>query len=663
MSSKSSAGGAGAVGGSDFQARVAAWFAVQILAETGAQPPFKLGSGITLERLRGETGEGVDDLLVETSDAGYTFIQAKRRVDLSTRADSPLAETLHQFVRQLVAERQPPPAPGAPWHRALEPGRDRLVLAVGSRAPRSIRFDLEAVMRRAADLAPGQPLAAAAVNGGERRALRVAVRHLQASWRAVTGAEASEEEMRRLLSLAHVQVLAVDEGETGEVEAKNLLRQTVLREPAQADAAWGLLLEHCTGVSKGRTGTDRARLQRVLLDAGIRLESARSYRADIRRLVAHSSRMLSVLRDLAVIRVGSAEVKLDRRCVHELLRAGKDGSLLVIGDPGAGKSGALHDLAAALGATRDVVVLVVDRLEAPTIPALNRELGLEHDLVDVLANWPGAEPAWLIVDALDAARTDPVARTLRDVFQAVARQAARWRVVSSVRKFDLRHSPELQQLFAGSPPSDLADPEFAGSRHVEVRRLGAEELAQIGLQSPALAAVVETATPALRQLLTVAFNLRLAAELVGEGVGVAALAPLRTQLELLDRYWQHRVIRHDGQGDAREAVLRRACARMIELRQLRAPRAQVVDAASSAALHELLGTHVLTEWQPYPASAPDRYVLTFPHHALFDYAVARLVLRGEPAGLVARLTAEPDLVLMVRPSLELHFEALWALEP
>jgi hypothetical protein len=660
MSSRSSAGGAGAGGGTEFQARVAAWLAVQILAERGAAQAFGLGSALTLERLRCETGEGVDDLLVETSDQGFAFIQAKRRLDLSGLAESPLASTLNQFVRQFVAERLPAPALGAPWHRALEAGGDRLVLTVGSRTPSTIRADLSAVARRAAGLAPGQPLAAAAVSDRERRALRVVMTHLQASWRSVLGVDATEEEMRRLLSLAHVQVLEVEADESEERAAKYLLRQVVLREPAQADAAWACLFKHCSGMITSRTGTDRVALQRLLISHGIEPQAAPSYRADVGRLRVHSSRMLSVLRDLSVMRVGGVEVKLERRCVAELRRAGEEGSLLVIGEPGAGKSGALHDLVASLGEARDVVVLVVDRHEAPTLHALNRELGLEHDLVEVLASWPGPEPAWLVVDALDAARAEPAARTLRDVFRGVSRQAARWRVVSSIRKFDLRHSPELREMFAGGAPCGLADPEFAATRHVEVRHLTAEELTQIGSQSPELQALVEAATPELRQLISVAFNLHLAAELLGQGVAVAALTPLRTQLELLDRYWQYRVIRHDGQGDAREAVSRRACARMIEVRRLRVARSEIVDVASSAALHELLRAHVLTAWRPSAADAADSYVL---HHFLFDYAVARLILREEPAALVDRIAADPELVLMVRPSLALHYEYLWAVAP
>jgi hypothetical protein len=74
-------------------------------------------------------------------------------------------------------------------------------------------------------------------------------------------------------------------------------------------------------------------------------------------------------------------------------------------------------------------------------------------------------------------------------------------------------------------------------------------------------------------------------------------------------------------------------------------------------------SQVLTEWQSSPVGTPDRYVLAFSHHVLFDYAVARLLLRGSPDVPVTRLTDDPELVIVIRPSLLLHFRHLWTDDP
>ncbi|MCP4675776.1 MAG: ATP-binding protein, partial [Deltaproteobacteria bacterium] len=81
-------------------------------------------------------------------------------------------------------------------------------------------------------------------------------------------------------------------------------------------------------------------------------------------------------------------------------------SLLVVGEPGSGKSGVLYKLAKELkeneGDKRDVVFLAVDRIAAENLEGLRNELGLKHNLRDVLKNWPGVKPGFLIIDALAA---------------------------------------------------------------------------------------------------------------------------------------------------------------------------------------------------------------------------------------------------------------------
>jgi hypothetical protein len=92
--------------------------------------------------------------------------------------------------------------------------------------------------------------------------------------------------------------------------------------------------------------------------------------------------------------------------------------------------------------------------------------------------------------------------------------------------------------------------------------------------------------------------LRLLADLLDAGMTQDELKPVRTQVDLLDRYWLERIIRHDHQGDARELVLRRVVREMVSRRALRVARAAAVqnDAASGAFLDHLLSTHVLAEW-------------------------------------------------------------------
>ncbi len=94
----------------DFQHRVAAWVAVHILAEKGATPPWNLPEGTTLEWLRCETDQPVDDLLVETSANGRAFTQIKRTLRLSRAPDSDLASglSISSFANSSHTKAKPP---------------------------------------------------------------------------------------------------------------------------------------------------------------------------------------------------------------------------------------------------------------------------------------------------------------------------------------------------------------------------------------------------------------------------------------------------------------------------------------------------------------------------------------------------------------------------
>lgn len=389
-----------------------------------------------------------------------------------------------------------------------------------------------------------------------------------------------------------------------------------------------------------------------------------SYRKDIEALSRLSRELEADLSELSRLRVGQSEIRITRRCVQELRLQVEDQSLVVVGEPGAGKSGALHDLVVSLMEEgRDIVFLAVDRIDAESQSQLREQLGLEHNLDEVLENWSGDQSAFLVIDALDAARSNWTAQMLTQLLARIVRTKGRWRVVASIRKFDLRHSRDLRDVFYGRPPlDDYRDSELVRVCHIQVPVFSEEELSEVATRSAEMQTLVDAADGTLKQLLRVPFNLRLMGELLGEGVSVEDLTPIRTQVELFDRYWEERVVQpRDGQRDAREDVLRRAASLMVENRKLLVSRALAVTPETSRALDQILSGHVLIEWQPSPSSRPDDSNLTFAHHVLFDYAVERLLLRsGE--NLSQMLASDPELVLVIRPSLDMHFQHMWSLD-
>lgn len=399
-------GGAATQAGINYQNRVAAWLAVRILAEQDASPLWGLPAASTLEFLRCETEQPVDDIMIGTSDGGHAFIQVKRSLSMDTSEESALASTINQFVRQFLTYRGT--TTGArPWERPLDAERDRLILVTSSRSPSSVREHLRSTLRRLRSLTPDQTIEEGATNIPERSALDALMIHLRQSWQSVTGAGPSDGDVRDIIRLLRVQVLDVEDEGDAEREAKDLLRRSVVRNANQADSAWNALVEACARYATTRGGADRQQLQHVLSSEEIALNAPRSYRDDIDRLRRYSQATLRSVTELSRLRIGdSGEVKIDRPSTHALRNGVEEGHVVVVGEPGAGKSGALHDLVESLAEDRDVVFFAVDRLEARSLGELQNELSLTHEIDEILRNWPGEGPAFLVTDALDAARND-----------------------------------------------------------------------------------------------------------------------------------------------------------------------------------------------------------------------------------------------------------------
>ena len=350
-------------------------------------------------------------------------------------------------------------------------------------------------------------------------------------------------------------------------------------------------------------------------------------------------------------------VHLDRELTGPLLERAHEGSLLLVGEPGSGKTGALHSLAGALTREgRDVVVLAADLVGAAGQRGLAEELGLQRGVFEALAAWPGPEPGFLLIDALDAARGREAASALTSLVAQVAEGSRRWRVIASIRSFDLRHSPELRDAFAVTVPDDggFLDAEFMSTRHFAVGRLTEGELQTAGARDPALGAFLAQAPSPVRDLARVPFNLRLLCSLLGVGnQEVNRLRALRTQLELLDVYWERRVLQPLPGRDGRVSAAERFCEHAVELLRLRVPRRQLLaSGGDGASVDELLSAGVLVEDPGLPGARREQ--VAFSHHLLFDYALQRLLLAGGEEQVAERLESSQDFVLLARPSIVLR---------
>ncbi|MFJ2008070.1 P-loop NTPase family protein [Streptomyces chartreusis] len=637
---RTDAGGSAGAGGFDYQARVAAWFASQALAGAAAAGVRGLYSGAVLE-VSCETGAPVDDCCVRLADGAVLVLQAKRSITLGATKGSELAKTVGQFVQQHLW----------PGHET-----DQLVLVTTSDAPATVTKDLAGVLDLLRE-APVGSSPATGFNKKQKHAYDTFVSHVKRAWKQHTTSSTvpSDEQLRALLALCWVWVLDVEEGGAGEHNALTLLRTTVVADPDHADDAWDALLRVGTQLSKKKTGIDVAGLQRKLANKpSIQLATIREFCGDVARLAALTRQVLAQMDgELTAIPGPEGDVTVKRQVDEVLSVRAEQGSCLVTGEPGAGKSAALYHLAGAWDAAgRPVLFLQVGGLASHSAGHLQGEMHLEHPLLEVLGQWSPGEPGLLVLDALDAARAGAAQQLWRQLVRQVHRQLPLWRVVASIRSWDLEHSASLGSLIPGEAlvVGDWNDSEFA----------------QIAAAVPALAELEASSEAQVKHLLRNPFNLRLAAELLLEGVQPVDLRAVGGRLDLLGRYWKQRVS-GTPDGPQRLAFLAEWCQAAAEARHL-AVSAQPVLAGNTAAadvLNALLSDRVLM-----PAAASDfgadnglLGLVQFSHHIMFDYALARAYFGSGNTGLAGRLEADPDALLFAHPSVDMYLELSWRQGP
>jgi hypothetical protein len=633
-------GGNATAAGVTFQASVGAVFAVQMLTESFGDEQLGLAPFKT-KSIRFESDAPLDDIVVEIDQDGWLLVQAKTKLSLSSSLKSEFGRTALQIVRQWHAGLAGKRARG--WDRPLDIGRDRLIIAVGPNTSQTITNDL------AKALSSLRAHATAPLPAKQRAVLRTLSATLKAAWKAVAGKNASDADIAAILPL--IAVMRFDMAGPDRTAAIAQMRLLTLQ-AASANGAFVATERQSQALMERRHGADAKAFRHSIVRAGVSLKAAPSYQGDVAQLKRHSTRIAAELDAFEITVVDGKSITVERAATGAVVRAAKEGSLLVIGEPGSGKSAVVSAAASALRKEKcEVIQFSVDRLPVDTADGLRDELELTHRLPDLLENWPGTKPAYLFIDALDATRGGRGEAVFRSLLKEVmALPGDRWRIIASIRSFDLKLGEQFRDLFSGAPPDEgFKDSAFPAIRHINVPIWSDAEFNRLLSQAPTLATAIAQGGKKLRDLAGVPFNTRLLADLLSTGLSASAFGEVRSQVELLAMYWSRRVT---PLGNAADLCLRAALDLMVTTHTLQADRLAVARAAPTA-LDDLFKANVLVP------VVGDRYV-GFRHHILFDYAASRLFIDPLNIGAIsARLLVQPGLALMLAPALAYALRDIW----
>lgn len=633
-------GGAATSAGMVFQQRLGTSIASRILSGRRFDPALLLGNA-NPSWMRCETEAPVDDILVATDRGGFIAIQAKTTVSLSKDLDSPFGKTVSQFVKYWLACKE---GDGKKqWNRPLSPDLDRLILAVGPQSSSKIREDLRKAMRLVTQPGGGE------LNEAQLQAFDAFSVCAKTAWSASTVEPFDDEFPSQLAQFIAVAVFDPD-GTDRQATIHEL--QQIVAEGSDAELVLTAIDSLVAEMMRERGGADRSTLRQALISRGLALSAPPNYACDIEQLKAHSLATAEALDRYEVIEATDGNrISISRECQPLIEAATRDGSLLIVGEPGSGKSGVLNSLARKLREDgNDVLELAVDRFSVESLEGLGRELQIEHALLDVLDAWDGKDTAWLVIDALDATRGGMGQGVFRNLIAQVLERDGRWRVVASIRTFDLRMGQEFRSLFAGSPPIEqLKEHGFTNVRHVRVPEWSDTEFQRLLEAAPALDAALDSASKALKGLAVVPFNTRLMSDLIKDGLVANDFSHVSSQAQLLQLYWEHRIERHGNRG---RACIARIANAMVSARSLRA-RVEDAGGADPEVIDVLASEGVII-------SIDHGRWIQFRHHLLFDYSAARVLI--DPSALVdgsLRFPKEQAQGLMLAPGLSFVLREIW----
>ncbi len=353
-------------------------------------------------------------------------------------------------------------------------------------------------------------------------------------------------------------------------------------------------------------------------------------------------------------------MKINRdKLIEDLLDFAVEGSGVVIGPPGIGKSYLFLELRQRLKAEGiPHLLLAMDQLGDGTEAELRNLLSYEGDLIKKLheeLSQTHSSKGLLLLDAFDAARSEKKRKNILNIIKRIINELDKsWNIIVTVRTYDAMKSQELLKLFKPiiDSTSDIYLDKKINCRHFIIPYLNQEEINQAVKQIPNLESVYNSGSKAFKDLLRIPYNIWLLNKILNNSLPLPDLSHIGSEVQLLDLFWDRRVRFKENRLDL-ELILSRVIRLMVENRSLSIRKEDVYSPEIKDAWKELFSDEILVE------ILPTAQRVSFSHNILFDFAVSILLIEDDAKELVNFLSKDKSRLLFLRPSLVYYFTRLW----
>ncbi|KQO19559.1 hypothetical protein ASF16_06185 [Acidovorax sp. Leaf78] len=502
--------------GAHFEAQVGASYLLAMLARA----PARGLPGATIDRValqQANAGRPLDDVVIYAHDnvsgkLAVLEVQVKRSITFA--AADPI---FRKVVGQIVKASQRPDFLTQRYELAIATTK-------GSRKIDGAYQDVLTLARQIGDAATfAAQIDLAGVANDDMRAL---VKTFKSHMRD----EGSPDDNETVwLLLRRLQILTFDFTAPGSASHDLALERAVrvlhTDDGSRVGAFWGSLIELAIDVAKSGGDRTRETALQALAQLGYRLLGERRH-AMARAALAESSRLA-----LADIRNRVGKVVLPRQervaAMREALDRGR--YVEIRGDAGVGKSGVLRQMAEAMQAESQVIVLSPGRCVPRGWTALRAQLGFDGTLRELLVELANDGGATIFVDNLDSFSTEE-RLTVVDVLGEASVVPGVSVVATARSEFGIDEPSWL--------PSD-ALARLGETDPVMLGELSKVEIEQLKVTDPALASLLTDSHPA-RQVARNLFRLaRLASQPASDPVP-------RTEVDMAEQWWTTA----DGSRDA-----------------------------------------------------------------------------------------------------------------